>query len=64
MPCDVAACPYRAEPLSVKKRTGLGSIRCRQQVATIEDEGAGTVIFQCPRCGYRWSTDHAATKVH
>jgi hypothetical protein len=21
-------------------------------------------IFQCRRCGYRWSTDHAARKVH
>jgi hypothetical protein len=61
IPCDVADCPYRVEPHPVNKRTGLGCIRCRQPVATIEDEGAGTVILQC---GYRWSTDHAATKVH
>jgi hypothetical protein len=63
MPCDVAACAYRVEPRPAKS-TGLGCIRCRQPVATIEDEGAGAVIFRCPRCEYRWSTDHAAMKVH
>jgi hypothetical protein len=25
---------------------------CRQPVATIEDEAAGAVVFNCPRCGY------------
>ena len=64
MPCDVASCPYRIDFRPVARRTGLGCPRCRQPVATIEDEGAGTVIFRCPRCESRWSTDHAATKVH
>jgi hypothetical protein len=48
----------------VTERTGLGCPRWRQPVATIVDEAAGTVILRCPRCEYRWSTDHAATKEH
>jgi hypothetical protein len=60
MPCDVAACPNRVKPRPVEKRTGLGYMRCHQAVATIGDEGAGAVSFKCLRCGYRWSTDHAA----
>jgi hypothetical protein len=64
MPCEVAACPYLIDFRPVTTRTGLTCPRCRQPVATVEDEGAGTAIFQCPRCSYRWSTDHAATKVH
>ena len=48
VPCDMPTCPYRIDRRPVNKRTGLGCIRCRQPVATIEDEGAGTVIFQCP----------------
>jgi hypothetical protein len=43
-----APCPHRVEPRPLNKRTGVGCIRCRQPVATIEDEGAGTVIFNCP----------------
>jgi uncharacterized C2H2 Zn-finger protein len=35
---------------------------CRQPVATIEDEATGTVIFNCPRCGYLVK-DNATTKV-
>src|SRR5262245_52164765 len=64
MPCDRLTCPYRIEFRPVAKRTGLICPRCRQPVATIEDEGGGTVIFRCPRCEYRWSTDHVATKMH
>jgi hypothetical protein len=64
IPCDVVTCPYRVEFRPVTRRTGLGCPRCHQPVATIEDEGVDAVIFQCPRCAYRWSTDHAARKVH
>ena len=64
MPCDVPTCPYRIDLRPVKTRTGLVCARCRQTVATIQDDGAGTVIFRCPRCEYRWSTDRAATRVH
>jgi hypothetical protein len=64
VPCDVPTCPYSRAFRPLTKTTGLIRPRCRQPVATIEDEGARTVIFHCPRCEYRWSTDHAATKVH
>ena len=36
MPCDVADCAHRIEPRPVSKKTGLGCLRCRQPVATIE----------------------------
>jgi len=60
----VPNCPYRIDLRPLKSRTGLVCPSCRQPVATIEDEDAGAVIFHCPRCCYRWSTDHAATKAH
>jgi hypothetical protein len=63
MPCDVAACPYRIEPRPVKKTTGF-AVYGAGPVADIENEGAGTIIFQCPQCGNRWSTENAATRLH
>jgi DNA-directed RNA polymerase subunit RPC12/RpoP len=35
------------------KYTGLRCPKCRQPVADLESELAGTVVFACP-CGHRW----------
>jgi hypothetical protein len=48
IPCDVPTCPDRIDLRPVKTRTGLVCPLCRLPVATIEDEGAGTIIFPLP----------------
>jgi hypothetical protein len=49
MLCDVPMCPYRIEFRPVTKRTDLGFPRCRQPVATIEDEGrVAGFEMECP----------------
>jgi hypothetical protein len=55
IPCENPACPYSIIRRPVKTVHGLVCPHCRQPVATVEDDKAGGLLFQCPECGNRWA---------
>jgi ribosomal protein L37AE/L43A len=46
------------------KHTGLVCPQCKQPIADIERQNDKVIVFFCPACAYRWSTQEGVGPKH